>query len=100
MADEPTGRRILITGGAGFVGSYLVERLSFKNQIVVLDNLRRNALAGTGLDERKSVELIQGDVLDPAVVRRAIEGCDAVIHMASIAGVDTVLKNPVMTMRV
>jgi nucleoside-diphosphate-sugar epimerase len=100
MAEAPSGRRILITGGAGFIGSYLVERLSPANQIVILDNLRRNALAGTGLLERKSVELHEGDVLDPASVRRAIEGCDAVIHMASIAGVDTVLKNPVMTMRV
>src|SRR5579884_327158 len=94
----PSGRRILLTGGAGFIGSYLVERLSPHNQVIVLDNLRRNALAGTGLEEKCKV--IVGDVLDKAVVREAVQGCDAVIHMASIAGVDTVLKHPVTTMRV
>jgi nucleoside-diphosphate-sugar epimerase len=46
------------------------------------------------------VKVIQGDVLDPQVVTDAMAGCDAVIHLASIAGVDTVLKNPVLTMRV
>ncbi|HJZ88495.1 MAG TPA: NAD-dependent epimerase/dehydratase family protein [Polyangia bacterium] len=97
---EPHGRRILITGGAGFIGSYLVERLHGANHVVVLDNLRRDALGKTGLIEKPSVELLVGDVLDRDVVRRAIAGCDAVIHMASIAGVDTVLKNPVATMRV
>ena len=96
----PSGRRILLTGGAGFIGSYLVERLSPANEIVILDNLRRNALAGTGLLERPSVKLIQGAVLDVAAVQSAIAGCDAVIHLASIAGVDTVLKHPVQTMRV
>jgi nucleoside-diphosphate-sugar epimerase len=96
----PSGRRILLTGGAGFIGSYLVERLSPTNEIVILDNLRRNALVGTGLLDRPSVKLIHGDVLDTTAVQSAIEDCDAVIHLASIAGVDTVLKHPVQTMRV
>jgi nucleoside-diphosphate-sugar epimerase len=100
IANGPSGRRILITGGAGFIGSYLVERLHAHNEVVILDNLRRNALLGTGLTERKTVKLIQGDVLDAKVVREAIAGCDAVIHLASIAGVDTVLRQPVATMRV
>jgi nucleoside-diphosphate-sugar epimerase len=100
MGDSLTGRRIFITGGAGFIGSTLVERLSTENQVVVFDNLRRNALAGTGLLERPSVKLVKGDVLDREAVGRALQGCDAVIHMASIAGVDTVLQHPVTTMRV
>ena len=102
MAADPTpvGRRILITGGAGFIGSSLVQRLASRNQVVVLDTLRRNALADTGLEAHANVELVVGDVLDPTTVRRAIEGCDAVVHMASIAGVDTVMRNPVQTMRV
>jgi nucleoside-diphosphate-sugar epimerase len=95
-----TGRRLLLTGGAGFIGSHLVERLAGDNEIVVLDTLRRNALSPAGLDKHPHVKLIQGDVLDSAAVRQAMEGCDAVIHLASIAGVDTVLKNPVLTMRV
>ncbi|HEY3352566.1 MAG TPA: NAD-dependent epimerase/dehydratase family protein [Polyangia bacterium] len=94
------GRRILITGGAGFIGSHLVERLAPHNEVVVLDNLRRNALAEAGLDRHPHVTLTVGDVLDPAAVRTAMAGCDAVIHLASIAGVDTVLANPVLTMQV
>jgi nucleoside-diphosphate-sugar epimerase len=97
---EVTGRKILLTGGAGFIGSHLVERMIEKNEIVVLDTFRRNALSLAGLDKHPRVRVVQGDVLDAAVVREAMSGCDGVIHLASIAGVDTVLKNPVLTMRV
>jgi nucleoside-diphosphate-sugar epimerase len=95
-----SGRRLLLTGGAGFIGSHLAERLAPENDIVILDTLRRNALSPAGLDKHPRVTLIQGDVLDASQVRKAMEGCDAVIHLASIAGVDTVLRNPVLTMRV
>jgi nucleoside-diphosphate-sugar epimerase len=104
MSDVPpppfTGRRLLLTGGAGFIGSHLCERLLPGNQVVVLDTLRRNALASAGLDKHPNLTLIVGDVVDPEAVKRAVAGCDAVVHLASIAGVDTVLKNPVLTMRV
>lgn len=95
-----TGRRVLITGGAGFIGSHLAERLIANNEIVIFDNFRRNALENAGIGEHKNLSVIKGDVLDAAGVEKAMEGCDAVIHMASIAGVDTVLKNPVLTMRI
>ena len=95
-----SGRRILLTGGAGFIGSHLVERLAPDNEIVVLDTFRRNALGPAGLDKHAHVKTIKGDVLDMAAMKAAMEGCDAVIHLASIAGVDTVLGNPVLTMRV
>jgi nucleoside-diphosphate-sugar epimerase len=91
---------LLLTGGAGFIGSHIVERLAADNDLVILDTLRRNALAPVGLDRHPRVKLIVGDVTDATAVRAAIEGCDAVVHLASIAGVDTVLKNPVLTMRV
>ena len=94
------GAKVLITGGAGFIGTALAERLADDNQIRVLDILRRNALSKAGLDGHPNVELVVGDVRDMTAVRRAVAGCDYVIHMASIAGVDTVLKNPVMTMEI
>lgn len=94
------GRRILVTGGAGFIGSHLVERLAGANELVVFDTLRRNALGPAGLDRHPKVTLVQADVLDAAAVARAMDGCDAVVHLASIAGVDTVLRNPVLTMQV
>jgi nucleoside-diphosphate-sugar epimerase len=93
-----TGRRLLLTGGAGFIGSHIAERLAADNEIVILDTLRRNALAPVGLDKHPHVNVIVGDVTDAAAVKAAMR--DSVIHLASIAGVDTVLKNPVLTMRV
>lgn len=94
------GKRFCITGGAGFIGTALTRRLAAKNHIRILDILRRNALAEAGLDAHENVELVVGDVRDVDAVNRAVEGCDYVIHMASIAGVDTVLKNPVLTMEI
>jgi nucleoside-diphosphate-sugar epimerase len=91
---------ILITGGAGFIGSSLTKRLVENNKIRIFDNLRRNALADTGLDKHPNVELVVGDVRDYAAMRDAARGAQYLIHMAAIAGVDTVLKNPVLTMEV
>jgi nucleoside-diphosphate-sugar epimerase len=99
-ASELSGAHVLITGGAGFIGSHLVERLCPKNQVRVLDIMRRDALRPAGLHEHKNVELVVGDVLDGETTRRAMEGIDVVIHLASIAGVDTVLKMPAQTMRI
>ena len=91
---------VLITGGAGFIGSSLTARLADHNRIRILDTLRRNALGAAGLDSHPNVELVRGDVQDREAVTRAVEGVDFVVHMASIAGVDTVLKNPVPTMEI
>jgi len=95
-----TGHRVLVTGGAGFIGSHLAERLVSANRVVILDSFRRDALGGTGLAEHAAVEVVRGDVMDAEQVRAAMAGCDMVVHMASIAGVDTVMKHPVDTMRV
>lgn len=100
LATTFSGRRLLLTGGAGFIGSHLTERLVPDNEVVILDTLRRNALASAGLDKHPKVKLVVGDVTDAEVMRKAMDGCDAVVHLASIAGVDTVLRNPVLTMRV
>ncbi len=94
------GKRILITGGAGFIGSSLASRLVGDNEVVILDNLHRNALEGSDLMNYPRLTLIRGDVLDVGAVRRAMEGVQIVIHMASIAGVDTVMRQPVLTMKV
>jgi len=77
-------RKVLITGGAGFIGSHLARVLRRRGVAVrVLDNL------STGTPENLSpeVELIAGDILDAELVRKAMEGVDAVFHLAAIASV-------------
>jgi nucleoside-diphosphate-sugar epimerase len=95
-----TGKNILLTGGAGFIGTSLARRLCDENRIVVFDNLRRNSLTSSGLSEHPNVELRVGDVRDLSSLAAAMKGCDMVVHLASVAGVDTVIKNPVLTMEI
>lgn len=91
---------IFITGGAGFIGSSLAERLAPFNRVTLFDNMHRDAVAGTGLLDHPNIELVRGDVLDLEGMRAAAQDVDVFVHMASIAGVDTVLKNPTLTMKV
>jgi UDP-glucose 4-epimerase len=94
------GKRIVLTGGAGFIGTTLARLLVDENRIVVVDNLHRDALTGTDLAEHTNLEFHQGDVLDPELLREVLDGATHVVHLAGIAGVDTVLESPVRTMRV
>ncbi len=93
-------KRICITGGAGFIGSHLVSRLVEDNEIVVYDNLHRNALQFAHLDGHKHLHFIKGDVLDSDATRKAVDACQIVIHCAAIAGVYTVDRSAVRTMEV
>jgi UDP-glucose 4-epimerase len=94
------GKRILITGGAGFIGTTLARRLVDRNEIVALDNLHRDALSQSDLLEHPNLTFVQGDVLDPDALRKQAQGATHIVHCAGIAGVDTVLESPVRTMRV
>jgi len=94
------GKRIFITGGAGFIGTTLARRLVDDNEIVAMDNLHRDALGGTPLAEHRNFTFEHGDVLDAEHVRDLARGATHVVHCAAIAGVDTVLESPVRTMRV
>jgi len=94
------GKRILITGGAGFIGTTLARRLVDENQVVALDNLHRDALSGTELAGHSSFDFHEADVLDADAVRELSAGATHIVHCAAIAGVDTVRKSPVRTMRV
>ena len=95
-----TGKRICITGGAGFIGSHLTQLLIEDNEIVVYDNLHRNAIQFAHLDGHRHLMFIKGDVMDADSTRRAVAGCNIVIHCAAIAGVYSVDRNAVTTMEV
>jgi UDP-glucose 4-epimerase len=90
----------VLTGGAGFIGTTLSRRLIDDNEIVVLDNLHRDALAATDLATHPNLTFVQADVLDAEAVHETLHGATHVVHLAAIAGVDTVLESPVRTMRV
>ena len=94
------GKRILITGGAGFLGTSLAMELCDRNDLVILDNLHRDAFSSSPLAQHPRVTLIKGDVMDMEVVTKAVKDIDIIVHMASIAGVDTVMSHPVLTMKV
>src|SRR2546427_5266754 len=94
------GKRIFITGGAGFIGTTLARRLVDANEIVAVDNLHRDALTGTDLAEHPSFSFHQADVVDAEAVQELARGATHIVHCAGIAGVDTVLESPVRTMRV
>jgi UDP-glucose 4-epimerase len=94
------GKRILITGGAGFIGTTLARRLVNENEVVAVDNLHRDALSGTDLVDHPNFRFVEGDVLDVGQLRELAPGATHIVHAAGIAGVDTVLMSPVRTMRV
>nr|WP_314581044.1 NAD-dependent epimerase/dehydratase family protein [uncultured Pseudomonas sp.] len=93
MSDAP----VLITGGAGFIGSHLVDALLAKGYAVrILDDLSTGKRSNLPLDNPR-VELIEGDVADAALVARAAAGCQAVAHLAAVASVQASVDDPVKT---
>lgn len=95
-----TDKRIFITGGAGFIANTLIRELVEQNEIVVFDNFHRDTLSASGYRQHRNIKVVEGDVLDAELVRAAMAGAHIVIHAAAIAGIDTVIRNPVKTMRV
>jgi UDP-glucose 4-epimerase len=95
-----SAKRIVITGGAGFIGTTLARRLADANEIILFDNLHRDAFSASGLADHSHVSLVCGDVLDQSALRGVLDGATHVVHAAAIAGVDAVIESPVRTMRV
>ena len=90
-----------ITGGAGFIANSIIRRLIPEgHRVVVYDNFHRDTLSDSNLDGHPNIKVVAGDVLDSTKLSKSMEGADAVIHAAGIAGIDTVIKAPVDTMRV
>jgi UDP-glucose 4-epimerase len=94
--------KILVTGGAGFIGSHLVERLlEEQNEVIVLDNL------GTGRIENLSqvhdnlkLKVINGSILDKSLIESSLRKVDYVFHLAAAVGVMNIVNNPLDSIRV
>tara|TARA_A100000171_G_scaffold51162_1_gene64624 strand:- start:28993 stop:29946 length:954 start_codon:yes stop_codon:yes gene_type:complete len=93
-------KTIFITGGAGFIANTLIKHYIDENKIIVYDNFHRDTLSGSGVDQHPNLTIIKGDVLDFDLLSSSMKGVDIVIHAAGIAGIDTVVKDPVRTMQV
>ncbi len=99
--QQPQGEHLLVTGGAGFIGSTLIRRIADDNRIVILDTFGRNALRyHPGLADHPHVTVVEGSVLERGDVDRAIEGATMVVHCAAVAGIDSVGTHPTRTMSV
>lgn len=94
------GKKIFITGGAGFIGSTIIDKLKDNNEITIYDNLSRNTIKTTSLQDLKQINLVQGDILDFDNIKSNIGDADIVIHAAAIAGINQTVQSPVNTMMV
>ena len=86
------GKRVLITGGAGFVGSHIASALAPENEVILLDDLssgRKENISGI------KAELMIGSIRDADKVREAMQGVDIVFHEAAIASVPKSIKDPI-----
>ncbi len=87
-------QRILVTGGAGFIGSHLVDALVAQgHQVTVLDLLttgdRRNLV-----ESEADIEFVHGSILDPELVGRLVGQADVVFHLAAAVGVRYIVEDP------
>src|SRR5919201_3316335 len=101
MRDRRWRMRYLITGGAGFIGSHLVDTLATRgDSVIVLDDLTTGGREN--LESALSsnlVELVEGSVLDENVVAGCMEAVDGCVHLASAVGVQLVVSRPLDTLR-
>jgi len=98
---KPNPMNVFVTGGAGFIGSHLTERLVAEgHQVHIFDNLHRNAIKYSSILEHPSVKFTQGDILDKEQLKKAMEGAEMVFHMAAIAGVSNYYNFPAKTLKV
>lgn len=96
-----SGEKILITGGAGFIGSHIADALVERNEVVVLDNLSTGRMKNIEHNlGRNGFKFIKGDVRDIEIVRKAAGGCGIIIHEAAVVGVKHYIEDPLKVLLV
>jgi UDP-N-acetylglucosamine 4-epimerase len=90
--------RVLVSGGAGFIGSHLVDRLLAEGfEVLVLDDFSSGRMENVSCHrDVKEFCLVRGDVRDAGLVRRVVEGVDGVFHLAALVDVELSVENPVL----
>lgn len=93
-------KTILVTGGAGFIGSAFISRVLAGNHVIIYDNMSRASLVAKTFADHPNATFVEGDVLDYAHLAECMGKANIAVHCAAIAGIDTVIKQPTKTMRV
>ncbi len=95
------GKRIVVTGGAGFIGSNLAEALCEENDVAVLDDLSTGRIENIShLVKSKKIEFVKGSITDFKLMNRVMKGADYVFHEAAIVSVPYSVSNPRVTAEV
>jgi UDP-glucuronate decarboxylase len=94
-------KKILLTGGAGFIGSTLAKKLVDSNEILIYDNFSRDSIRYKNI-KSKNLRIVKDDVLNGEALRNVCEDFrpEIVVHLAAIAGIDTVIIDPINTLDV
>lgn len=92
--------KVLITGGAGFIGSHLAEVLLKRgDQVTILDDLSTGHYENVGqLDGQPGFQIVVGTILNEVLVDKLVERCDVVFHLAAAVGVELIIKRPLESM--
>lgn len=100
MLDNLLAKKIVVTGGAGFIGSHTVDLLLKEGcEVVVLDNLSTGKITHLDL-QHPNLSFVEGDILEYPLIEEIIYGCDAVLHLAAIASVPQSIADPIYTFQV
>ncbi|MET0929659.1 MAG: GDP-mannose 4,6-dehydratase [Aeromicrobium sp.] len=95
------GNRSVVTGGAGFIGSHLVELLLRRgDEVIVIDDLSTGSVDNlAAVNAHPRLRWIEGSVTDPVAVRRATRGADRIFHLAAAVGVNLIVESPLASLR-
>lgn len=93
-------KKVLITGGGGFIGTHLAERLLSRHRVTIYDSFFRDSLSHAAFRDHPDLEVVRGDVLDLEALKKVAEGSALVLHLAAITGIDTVVLRPTRTITV
>jgi len=97
--NECKGKNILVTGGAGFIASHLVDKLSLENKVIVLDNLSSGSLSNLERSQDR-ITFIKGDTLDKALLKDIVAEVELVFHLAANVGNIKSIEDPYFDMDV
>jgi len=93
---------VLVTGGAGFIGSHIAEELIKKgNRVLVIDDLSTGKRENIShLEGEEKFSFIQGTILDEPLMEGLVEECDIIYHMAAAVGVEFIMQNPIRSIEI